>query len=727
MAEARSGAPLLPVPWVFLLLTLGLAVCHGLATRGGTGAGRPPLVDALWRWLTLIAAGGMLAVAVAQLQTGDALQRPLGPTAGPSAGRITGPAVGPYIDPTVNPITSSPSAGAAVDTVGIEAALQRLLARREPALIETLSLVQQEDAWQAGSGILFRDLDRWRADWREVADGDDAPVLGLILRRDGQNVAWTADAEPLTGDGQTAVGRQGRYLLHFRDLPAGYDLEIQLRLDRTRGESLPPQGTFGRDQARRFIILLTCWAMALAGVGRALAGSWGLYLCLWTARIAFAVLEFFQWFVPSFPDWEFPADPRSVASLVDPAYFATPFAQGLFASTADALLTVFLLAVTVKRVVMWRVSMTDGDRKTRHGLSGRAPVTALVFGLVCGGLLLAVRFFAAEVADNANPRLIGVGIPSSFLSFWGLHLVLMLGALAVVALPVGLAPVKGLPTRRELPLWLGLFVLAGLGGLLATATTAGLWWGARAALALVVAGLWSSSLVIGAGSRLLGRLGWPLVLALTVIWNYASLREVYDLAERGWLQRKSQVITESREDWMRYLLEDALLEMRQSDDVADGDGRETPAESVAPAAADRTAAIWRDEAAYRHWRESALQDLGLSTLLEVIDQTGNEESLFAAGFMRDTHYELQWRAPWTDRDGTEAGPSTDPVFQLEGRLYPDGQEEILAAEMSRTGDRGWLRGGIAGAFLAHRHLAGESGHRPRQRAGGLSAAGRGGS
>ena len=128
----------------------------------------------------------------------------------------------------------------------------------------------------------------------------------------------------------------------------------------------------------------------------------------------------------------------------------------------------------------------------------------------------------------------------------------------------------------------------------------------------------------------------------------------------------------------RILLASVLEEMvaQETDLVGRGTGSST---------------VWSDEAAWALWRDSALRDLGYSCLVMLMDEQGREESLFAQGFLRTYQYEVNARSPWVGIDGLAAGDDWAMIFQTERRIYTGGSEEVVAAEISRSGDRGWIR------------------------------------
>lgn len=581
-------------------------------------------------------------------------------------------------------------------------------------------------------GNLFRLLEPWPRNWLRIFPSGDAFPLEMVLWHDGQPVAWTAGAEPFAFlPVDPGPGELLRFFQQSRDrwlirtvcrleyptlgslvaelqvpLPAvtlnprpRVKLQV-VRLDQApvlvddKGDAVPrvvltdsqqrlavvpvaaAADAAGQREARQAgLMLLTglCWLLALVGAGRLFLGWRGFLGALWLGRGLLAAVDYFRWAGPAFPNLEDPAAPGHLISLVGPAYFATPFAGGWFASTADALATALVVGLTVWALLRRRV-LTEGEGPR---LLGQGPVSGLVFGLGAGGVLQGLRAFAALVTENANPRLIGQGVSLSFLSFWGLHIVLMLITFGLTALLTGWASGRPWPRRRELGPWLGAAALAALASAGIFLAAGHGWSGLPFLGGVAVAVLWLLAPVFRSRPRFLRRFAWPAVLLVAVVWNYSALREVYDRAERGWLERKGQLIAGAGEDWSRFLLEDALRGMSELDartaPTADHDG------------------IWRERPAFELWRASALGDLGYSCLVEIIDADGREESLFATGFMGDFQYEVLDRGPWTDSRGEPADPEGDLIFQTERRGYPGGEEDILAAEIARQDGLGWIR------------------------------------
>ncbi|MBM4130454.1 HAMP domain-containing protein, partial [bacterium] len=570
-----------------------------------------------------------------------------------------------------------------------------------------------------GGGALFRVLEPWPSRWRRETGPGTLP-LAAGVPRDGQRIAWTGDLAPLAAPAPAAVtsgptlhDHRGTWRLRqVLRTAAGDLLELQLLLP---GEGRPWLGAVAEiappaagptvgpgvvehegegaglaarfrpateapraeawSRARLLAVLLAGWVAAVLLAAWRLGGADALLPALWLGRAFLAAADLRQAVVASFPGIEYPTSPAAWASLIDPAYFATPVAAGWFASTADALLSSALLAATA-----WRLGARGAWRQTDARPAPRSAIFALAAaataGALAGCLLPAWRSLAMLVAENANARLIGPGVSVSFLTFWGLHVALLLVALSVVVtlvLAVGTvrrAAANGGRARAGVAPGVALVALA-----LAAGVGLGRGPAEVAAAAALLAAVWTGG-ALAQRRPGLRRASWPVWLLLAVVWNYAALREVHERAGRAWVDQRLRVLTEADAAWMRYLVQTALVEMQLAD----------PAAAGAP-----VGGLWRDEAAWRLYRDSALADLGYACLVEILDADERSQSLFATGFLRDFRYETLGRSEWVTADGAVAGPDDAVVFQSETRLYGGGQEEILAAEAPRRAGRGWLR------------------------------------
>ncbi len=588
-------------------------------------------------------------------------------------------------------------------------------------------------------GDTFRLMGHLSSDWPVLLAETGGLTVEGVFWQDGQRSAWTGGAEslPLEWDNQNGdVLLQGRQQW-FRQLTrsVGPSLVLELQIPLTTGRMLEncpdlksrifplsqipmrinkSENSVGRPEhdalfvdsinglglvlvgnkwtktndggrqtrARLMLMLGLTWFIALMAVSRQWLGMTGFIVAFWCGRTAMALVGFFRWGTWAFPQQELPAAPDRLISLLDPAYFATPFAFGFFASTADALLTSLLVAISVWAVLNW-VGLV-GTHSTnylppkflvRHS---QGVLSGLFFGVTGTVLLWGSRFFASLMATNANPRLIGESVPLKFLSFWFLHLVLMLLVFSIFSLLVGLWAGRAWPDRSRLLSWLTGGFLAFTGSLVLAFVVTDWWWGGCFLLSLTILGLWVVTPFLGARPRFLRRFTWPMVLILVSIWNYSSLSNVYEQAENNWLKAKADQLAEPTNVSAPYLLDEALREMRLQDSQSD----------VAPVDSHD---VWRDEPAYLLWRNSSLRDLGLPMQVEIIDEYDNEESLFTTGFMGDYNYQVGDRTRVLGNQDQESEGEVGRIFEEIQRLYPDGEELILAGEMSRKGDRGWIR------------------------------------
>jgi signal transduction histidine kinase len=682
---------------------VALGVLLTLASRGADAAVLP------WR-------GAFMALAVALLLCGIA-------TARRKATRLSGLGVAvsagilavaslllPMRDSRTATAPSAPPRALAAAVAGLERGTGRLAAlaaAEAPRFANTIT----------AGGEAFRLLAPIPAAW----DGDTAPLRGDIaaaLWSDGQIAAWTEGMLPLSpwmGAAGEAVSRLEPYrddwvLRRLQPCPGGMLLELQWRLPKTADSRLaceievtigdgrsvasyrdvdldgdatpmvvrvrPPAGSAAIEKAssgaRLLAIMLLVWSVLLVALAASSGRAPVVLAAALVARAFLAAVDFRQWLVASFPSVEMPTAPGSWSSLIDPSYFATPVGGGWFATTADALLTAVLLASGV-RLVHARLAHRLEQRRLRAGNPG-SWWTVAAFGLGAAALLPALRSLVILLAENANARLIGPGVTLSLLTFWGLHIVLLLLALSGLGLLALLAVGARSSVRGATPARLGGVVVFALVG-------AGAWLARTGAMTCLLAGslaaaVWWFQAWARAESGRGARLAWPALVLVAALWNYASLRHVHDTAERAWLERRAGEITDDQSGWSRSLIQTVLIEMQQGDDTAPAEPLDEP---------------WRDEAAWRLYRGSLLYGLRYAGLVEILDRDERSESLFAAGFLRDFHYETMARSGWLTAAGVPAGPADDIVFQSERRLYTGGQEDILVAEAPRRSGRGWLR------------------------------------
>ena len=674
LAAGGVGSPGTAVRALFLVLTLVLAValsfCRSTADRN--------LSRRLWRLLTLAGVSVLLALAVWGLAADQAA-----------------PAVGGD-----SPRAARQLAAAEATLVRLDSALQAVVADTGPQLSAP------------PGGTLVRALDACPERWAQQDRGSRALPLALLVWSEGERVAWSRGARPIaapvaTADSASVVRDRGDLVYRRLFRRGSLLLEAQITLggaawrtiwpavlvegpdeapasarqtDLGAGEGGPrvvlsldasarPVG-LRPAQARLMVLQLAAWILVAAGFARVCGRGLLWLLPLWLGRGLLAAVEAHRWLAAAWPTDVHPARPGSLASLVDPAYFATPFLGGWFASAADALLTAGLLALSV-----WQIVQRAGPASA-SAPRGRGLLTGLGFGLGAGGLLLALRGLATLLAVNANARLVGQGVSLSYLSFWVLHGALMLMSLSLAVLAVRAVAGGGWPDRRRRTVWVG-------GGLLAAVVAALLLVAAGvpsprlpALAALLVVALWAVAPGLGQRTGLRRRLVWPAVMILATCWNHGALRHIYAASELSWLQGKAQVIGEADTGWRRFLLGEVLEDIWNLDD--------TQPQAAGPAD------VWRQEPAWALWRGSALRDLGVPSLVEILDADNQSLALHATGFMRDFNYEVADRGDWEGADGEYGSEDPEVYFRAERRLYAGGEEEILAGEIARRGGRGWI-------------------------------------
>jgi len=474
--------------------------------------------------------------------------------------------------------------------------------------------------------------------------------------------------------------RAGMHLV--RDVPLALGVQTDSRARLRITATLPPRQVLdGRADAGRLVLLLVAWSLSLLAWVGYRYGALTVVMVAWPLRAVLAGVDFFRWIQLASPQQRLAAFPEEWASLIDPAYFATPFMWGWFASCADALLTALLLAGTA--VLAARLLATRFASDLVPGPDTRWWWRGMTLGILAGLVLLALRMVTIELAQNANPRLIGLQVPFRFISFWVLHAVLVaISTAAMVSLAaIGLRLRCGLPwSIRPVRAMFG----AAVGALLVTMTAGLMSWTVIVAVAALAMLLWLLGPFVFGGRGLARQLAVVGLLLLAVAWNYGVLRDVYGRAGRTWLQRKAEQIVQPRDEWITFLLEDVLAEMVAADaaspELIDGSGE------IGGGLGQQ---LWGNEAAYRLWQDSAVRDLGLPCLVEIADPDGRSISLFASGFLRDFGYEVAERSAW--REVTPSLRSDPIVVQMERRRYPTGSEEVLRGEAGRVDGTGWIR------------------------------------
>jgi len=126
-----------------------------------------------------------------------------------------------------------------------------------------------------------------------------------------------------------------------------------------------------------------------------------------------------------------------------------------------------------------------------------------------------------------------------------LQIVLLLFSFALVALLTSFIAGNRWPVRPKIWTWWAGGLLAGAVAVLVVFLGSADWWSGRLLAAVTIAGLWFVAPALQSRPHFLRRFAWPFVMLLAVCWNYTALREVYDDAERTWLEAKGSQITEA--------------------------------------------------------------------------------------------------------------------------------------------------------------------------------------
>lgn len=453
----------------------------------------------------------------------------------------------------------------------------------------------------------------------------------------------------------------------------GGQVSLRLTLD------APPRGLETQRAAARLSIgRQVLLGVAIVGLAFA-AGIWWLVpAALWAARLLWAADDICHRLLPAFSGPRRPPGPADLSSLIDPTYFASRWGGGLYASTLDALLTSVLVALTAW-VVGRRLLRRDSDPGAGPRSRPASFAAGALFALASAGILLLLHELAREIVANANARLIGPKVPLSFLTFWGLHLVLLLHATAAAALllPAAVRMRRRITGNTGLAVFLTALAVSflvgeGIGAL------------SRILIPVLAVLMWRGTALFPSADVSLKRLSIMMPLLLAIVWNYVALGSAYGRTELDWLESRIEEISRPRDDWMRFLMEDLLAEMAVVEPF--------PA-AVAGAHAAAADELWQDWQAYALWRISGVDQLDQPCQIEVLDSEGEVVSIFASGFFRDYGYEIGERSEWEEGEPAVPRPGDrQSIFmQSERRRFTDGDEWILRGEVARPGGEGWVR------------------------------------
>jgi len=517
-------------------------------------------------------------------------------------------------------------------------------------------------------------------EWRGEVQADE-------FRAKDVRVTWELVSGPLRPRAWN-WGQPQRGLHAARDVSLGRDAAGTTVGMRVTATAMPRSALARRDAANRLVALVSFWfvALILAAVRR--WGFGGGVAAAWAGRILMAAIDFFHWIQPATLSSIPTGLSEQIFSLTDPAYFATPFGFGWLASSADALVSAALLAITsagiMRALGRSRLDAIGGDDRRDRGADRRHTwISGILFGVAVALGLLLLRKVTFELVDNANPRLIGPQIPYRSLAFWFLHAALFVASGALVGsftVLVGWWRERSLPrTGRGATLAAGVAGAVTGGIVLAMVGESAAWWSVGIGAGVAAAAVWWLAPLVRREPGLAGQLALVGVFLLAASWNYMVLRDGYGRNERVWLQRKAEQVVRPQSDWITFLLQDALQEMAAT------------AGEITPAAGDaRSGGLWRNEPAYRLWLGSSFRDLGLPCLIEIDSAQRRPSSLFAVGFLRDFGYEVQARSSWSEPTSFLAEGS-DVLVQTERRRYATGEEIILRGEVPRDDGEGWIR------------------------------------
>ncbi len=141
---------------------------------------------------------------------------------------------------------------------------------------------------------------------------------------------------------------------------------------------------------------LVAWGAARGGVPLALMAAVA-------ARLLLARADAVRWVQPAFPGGALPALPGDPASLLDPAYFATPALGGGLASSADAVLTALLAAGAAVLIARRLARAGPADAVATGTPRPAGPWRAVAWGLLAAGGLLLLRALGHHRGGKRQP------------------------------------------------------------------------------------------------------------------------------------------------------------------------------------------------------------------------------------------------------------------------------------------------------------------------------------
>lgn len=354
--------------------------------------------------------------------------------------------------------------------------------------------------------------------------------------------------------------------------------------------------------------------------------------------------------------------------LFEPAYFATTRAMGLLRNGMEFLVTAAFLAVGAFLLLPLALRVVGRGRPTTRGL------TLVLAGLLTGLVVRGLSGLQEIVAQNANPKLIGLDAPFFTLPFLTLHLAMLLTAMAgigwvllgwergtrglrgsvvwSVAVGVGLGIWAWLDGHGPvLAVWIGLLPLLGLGVRPAVQDPSF----ARRVVAGLLAVLWLAG------------------------FQSQGLEDVYTELKEGVASQRAEERMHPGSNWRSFLLEDLLRELSLDTDALG---------LLTDPFRDRS------NAAFELWASSSLSaPLGYwGSRLELIGSDGRTLSEFDLGLPYEPRPVRSWRVGRPDPGETytveaiELGTDEGPFLVYRGVLFldqivPTGDASVLVVDL----------------------------------------------